>query len=150
MNNIRLPNDIKQMLQRNMSRKFLSFILLILCEALVFYIWGDYLMNRLGIPNTIAIFTAITAFVFWITKIHTLILDKAWQGEVTHIYVDTIEYHRDYKTLNTRGLTAKNITNAIIKCTNGKSRTVPIPSFSNSTDSSLAVIFFCIALPSFI
>ena len=127
MKDLRLPTDVKNMIQRKIWGKLFSFIALLLCEALGFYIWGDYLMNGFGIPNTVAIFTTITALVFWITKIHTLIFDRAWKGEVTHIYVDTIEYHRDYRTLTARSSTTKNITNAIIKCESGKSRTVPIP-----------------------
>ena len=127
MKHIRLPEDVKQLLARRTATKALIFIAFIVCEALLFYIAGDYLLTGWGTVNTIAIFIAITAFAFWVSKIHTLIIDRAWQGEVTHTYVETFEKLDDHKSRATRRYVTVNQTNAIIKCKNGKSKTVTIP-----------------------
>lgn len=127
MKNIRLPDDIKRLIARQTGIKELIFIAFLVGEAILFYVAGDYLLNGWGTVNTVAIFIAITAFAFWVSKLHTLIIDRAWQGEVTHTYVETFEKLDDHKSRATRRYVTVNQTNAIIKCENGKSKTIPIP-----------------------
>ena len=90
MKTIRLPDDTRQMRQRWLGIRICALLFLLLGEALLFYVAGDYLMAGFGIPNTLAIFLGATLLVFHLLGLTKWVLDRPWQGIVESIYVESV------------------------------------------------------------
>ena len=90
MKQIRLPDDVQRMQKRWFEIRFLVLLFLLLGEALLFYVAGDYLMRGVGLPNALAIFFGVMLLVFHILGLTKWMFDRPWQGVVESIYVDSV------------------------------------------------------------
>ena len=128
MKRIKLPEDISRSVNRRITVRVAIFIALLVGEALLFYFTGDYLMNGFGTPNTIAIFIVLTLAATSATGVFKIAFDRPWQGEIIHVYIDTVITVVDtVKPVVNPRIRNRNQINIVVRLENGIKKNVIVP-----------------------